>query len=301
MIGSWICHLYCLILLLRSTALSVFCEKHLKHGTTRKTMESQNFPHDVGTAFSDILNEHNLFGKEGMNIASEIISTILETLHKSHTSLHSYNANIEHQLISTSRCFDLVCVAHNVFGLPIREQKRCICLNKSSEKKDYITFFHSVDVSAIPVVEMKSLGQLLRDADKQFQFATENCQCGNKIKRSLRSEPPIFAIVFNWPIDKHCRIDMSEVLINITTPLRFDTLYDEVLPPEDYTLATAICCLEEEHLCFARKEEKWIIYGSKAVEFADSWECLLHRYRHRSLRPQILFFDRVGSDSSIHW
>jgi hypothetical protein len=41
---------------------------------------------------------------------------------------------------------------------------------------------------------MKSLGQLLRDADKQFQFATENCQCGNKTKRSLRSEPPIFAI-----------------------------------------------------------------------------------------------------------
>jgi hypothetical protein len=92
-----------------------------------------------------------------MNIASEIISTILETLHKSHTSLHSYNANIEHQLISTSRCFDLVCVAHNVFGLPIREQKKCICLNKSSEKKDYITFFHSVHVSAIPVVEVNSI------------------------------------------------------------------------------------------------------------------------------------------------
>jgi hypothetical protein len=55
--------------------------------------------------------------------------------------------------------------------------------------------------------------------------------------------------VFNWPIDKHCRIDMSEVLINITTPLRFDTLYDEVLPPEDYTLATAVC--PERTSCFS--------------------------------------------------
>ncbi|KAG0530459.1 hypothetical protein BDA96_05G188200 [Sorghum bicolor] len=282
---------HCIICLLRKTFKAWDNEKD--YGVT-------TFPHDVGTAFSDILNEHNIFGKEGINIASEIISTILETLHKSHTYSHFYNANIEHRLISTSRGFDLVCVAHNVFGLPIREQKKCICLNKSSEEKEYITFFHSVDVSAIPTVEKKSLGQLLRDANKQFQFATENCQCENKTKRSLLSEPPIFAIVFNWPIDKHCHIDMSEVLINITTPLRFDTLYDEVLPPEDYTLATAICCLEEEYVCFARKEEKWIIYGSQTVEFADSWECLLHRYRHRSLRPQILFFDRVRSDSSIH-
>ncbi|XP_066334122.1 uncharacterized protein [Miscanthus floridulus] len=133
-----------------------------------------------------------------------------------------------------------------------------------------------------------------------FSLPLRTANVGTRLSSSLRSEPLIFAIVFNWPIDKHCRIDMSEVLINITTPLRFDTLYDEVLPPEDYTLATAICCLEEEHLCFARKEEKWIIYGSKAVEFADSWECLLHQYRHRSLQPQILFFDRVRSDSSIH-
>lgn len=41
---------------------------------------------------------------------------------------------------------------------------------------------------------MKSFSQLLRDADKQFKFATENCQCGNKTKRSLLSEPLIFAI-----------------------------------------------------------------------------------------------------------
>lgn len=92
-----------------------------------------------------------------MNIASEIISTILETLHKSHASLHSYNETIEHQLISTTRCLDHVCVAHNVFGLPIREQKKCICLGESSEEKEYITFFHSVDVSAIQIMEVNNI------------------------------------------------------------------------------------------------------------------------------------------------
>ena len=33
------------------------------------------------------------------------------------------------------------------------------------------------------------------------------------------------------------------------------------------------------------------------LQFADSWESLLHRYRHRSLRPQILFFDCVRYSS----
>ncbi|PAN43029.2 hypothetical protein PAHAL_8G223000 [Panicum hallii] len=254
------------------------------------------FPSDVRTAFSDILNDRNLFGKEGVNIVSEIVSTIFGALHKSHASLHSDNPTFEHQAISTTRCLDFVCVAHNVFGLPIREQKKCNCLNESSDEKDYTTFFHSVDVSTIQTMEMKSFGQLLRDADKQNQYDSENCPCGNKTEHSLRSAPPVFSVVFNWAIDKESHIDMSEVLRNITTPLQFDVLY-EVLRQEEYTLATAVCCVEEEHLCFAWKEGKWIIYGSKTIEFADSWESLLHRYRHRSLRPQILFFDCVRYSS----
>jgi hypothetical protein len=70
--------------------------------------------------------------------------------------------------------------------------------------------------------------------------------------------------VFNWPIDKHCHIDMSEVLINITTPLRFDTLYDEVLPPEDYTLATAVC--PERTSCFSYVFLSSIVHESSHLQ-----------------------------------
>lgn len=89
-----------------------------------------------------------------MNIASEIVSTIFDALHKSHASLHSDDPDLEHNLISTARCLDFVCVAHNVFGLPIREQKKCKCLNESSEEKKHTTFFHIVDVSAIQTTEV---------------------------------------------------------------------------------------------------------------------------------------------------
>ncbi|KAL6654896.1 hypothetical protein ACP70R_008361 [Stipagrostis hirtigluma subsp. patula] len=284
------------------------------------------FPGDVETAFSDILNEQNICMKAGANIASEIISTIFELLHKlhtpldfetkRHTSLDSDKPTLEYRAMCRSRCSDFVCLPHNIFGFPIREQKKCICLEEPSEDKEFTTFYLSIDVSAIRTMEMKSLGQLLRDADKQFQCDTESCQCGNKIvERSLGSAPPIFVTdvgaslqvtvdyiisatapknsIFNWPIEKESYIDMSDLLMNITAPLQLDILYD-VLPANDYTLATAICCVEEEHLCFARHAEKWIIYGSNTVEFADSWESLLKRYCHRSVQPQILFFERIS-------
>lgn len=49
------------------------------------------------------------------------------------------------------------------------------------------------------------------------------------------------------------------------TPVHIGPDYDRCT----ILLCNQICCLEEEHLCFARKEEKWIIYGSKAVEAWD--------------------------------
>lgn len=41
---------------------------------------------------------------------------------------------------------------------------------------------------------MESLGQLLQGADKQNQYDTDSCPCGNKTERSLQSAPPIFAV-----------------------------------------------------------------------------------------------------------
>ncbi|RLM69328.1 hypothetical protein C2845_PM17G12770 [Panicum miliaceum] len=189
--------LHCIVCLLRKIFNAWDNEKD--YGVT-------TFPSDVRTAFSDILNDWNLFGKE----------------------------------------------AHNVFGLPIsREQKKCNCLNESSKEKDYTTFFHSVDVSAIQTMEMKSFGQLLRDADKQNQYAVlrrnisalpgkrENGSC-----MEARQQRHEFSIIF----------------------------YFFVLPCNAHDL-----CLY--------------------LQFADSWESLLRRYRHRSLRPQILFFDCVRYSS----
>jgi len=96
-----------------------------------------------------------------VNIVSETVSIIFEALHKSHASLHSDNPAFEHKALSATRFLDFACLAHNCFGLPIREQKKCNCLNESSEAKNYTTFFHSVDVSAIQIMEVNSIFALL--------------------------------------------------------------------------------------------------------------------------------------------
>lgn len=69
--------------------------------------------------------------------------------------------------------------------------------------------------------------------------------------------------VFNWPIDKHSHIDMSELLINITTPLQFDMLY-EVLRPEDYTLATAVC--SDRTSCFSYLFHSSFVHDSSHLQ-----------------------------------
>ncbi|KAF2911513.1 hypothetical protein DAI22_11g185600 [Oryza sativa Japonica Group] len=100
-------------------------------------------------------------------------------------------------------------------------------------------------------------------------------------------------LVFSWPTEKENYVDMSEVLINIAAPLDIIHTVYEVDIKRMYSLITVVCCVDDEHVCFARGEGKWIIYESQTVEFADCWESLLQRYRGRILRPQILFFEML--------
>ena len=43
-------------------------------------------------------------------------------------------------------------------------------------------------------------------------------------------------------------------------------MYGPVYDKHTTLLCNQVCCVEEEHLCFAWKEGKWIIYGSKTIE-----------------------------------
>ncbi|EEC68466.1 hypothetical protein OsI_36700 [Oryza sativa Indica Group] len=199
-----------------------------------------------GTAFSDILNDRNFDYKENENVASEIISIIVELLHMSQK--HYYFETFEPVEISPSRCFGY-CVPHDVFGVYLK-QKKCNCVNKPGAENHYIAIFHTVDVGAVQKSEMKSFDDILKAAE----LDVESCRCGNMTE------------VFSWPTEKENYVDMSEVLINIAAPLDIVHTVHEVDIKRMYSLITVVCCVDDEHVCFARGEGKWIIYESQTVE-----------------------------------
>uniref|UniRef100_A0A0E0RAG5 DUF629 domain-containing protein n=1 Tax=Oryza rufipogon TaxID=4529 RepID=A0A0E0RAG5_ORYRU len=143
------------------------------------------------TAFSDILNDRNFDYKENKNIASEIISIIIEILHMSqkHYSFETF----EPVEISPSRCFGY-CVPHQVLGMYFK-QKKCNCVNKPGGENDFIAIFHTVDVGAVQKTEMKSFGDILKAAE----LDVESCRCGNKTE------------VFSWPTEKENYVDMLRI------------------------------------------------------------------------------------------
>ncbi|XP_015697862.1 uncharacterized protein LOC102712312 [Oryza brachyantha] len=248
---------------------------------------------NVGTAFSDILNDRNFDYKEYKNIAYEIISIIVDILHKSQKhyrwkTVEPDGITFEPYEINPSRCFGC-CVAHEVLGLCFNEKRKCNCVSKSGDENRYSAIFHTIDVGAIQKTEMKSFSNIMEAAE----LDVERCRCGNKTEGCLSYPPHIFTTVFRWPTEKENYVDMSEVLINIAAPLDIPKIIYGVDMKHMYTLVTAVCCVEEEHLCFARGEGNWLIYESQKVEFADCWESLLRGYRGKNLRPQILFFEEV--------
>uniref|UniRef100_A0A0E0F7E9 DUF629 domain-containing protein n=1 Tax=Oryza meridionalis TaxID=40149 RepID=A0A0E0F7E9_9ORYZ len=139
-----------------------------------------------GTAFSDILNDRNFDYKENENVASEIISIIVEILHMSQK--HYYFETFEPVEISPSRCFGY-CVPHDVFGVYLK-QKKCNCVNKPGAENHYIAIFHTVDVGAVQKSEMKSFDDILKAAE----LDVESCRSGNMTEGSLLFPPHIFTI-----------------------------------------------------------------------------------------------------------
>uniref|UniRef100_A0A0E0BKV9 DUF629 domain-containing protein n=1 Tax=Oryza glumipatula TaxID=40148 RepID=A0A0E0BKV9_9ORYZ len=178
-------HILFIIYQSETTALRVYYAKYSMLGITMKTTQQPSF-WVMRELLLVILNDRNFDYKENKNIASEIISIIIEILHMSqkHYSFETF----EPVEISPSRCFGY-CVPHQVLGTYFK-QKKCNCVNKPGGENDFIAIFHTVDVGAVQKTEMKSFGDILKAAE----LDVESCRCGNKTEGSLLFPPHIFTI-----------------------------------------------------------------------------------------------------------
>lgn len=58
-------------------------------------------------------------------------------------------------------------------------------------------------------------------------------------------------------------------------------------------LLSYICYAEDRYVCFARDEDRWLIYDSDTIESEDTWEHLLERFRDCKLQPEVLIFEVI--------
>uniref|UniRef100_A0A0E0MG64 USP domain-containing protein n=1 Tax=Oryza punctata TaxID=4537 RepID=A0A0E0MG64_ORYPU len=266
------------------------------------------------TRFADFTTSL-VYTKDGKRkTATDIVKLIFRRLHSSQTPLHFEfkGENLEHQTPIKPSLLGCICLVHDLFGLHIYENK-FNCVNEVHTKYKYTTFLHSIDLGAIGKTKVESFRELLKAWKSRIE------SCGDMVSQySLLYPPRLFMTgrvvfstdilnvimhicflylsekAFGWKDDKVSHINMHEVLMSLAAELDISHFYGGLHSGSKYTLVSAVCWNGQgQYVCFARNENRWLIYDNNKVMPAGSWQESIERYRQYKLRPEILFFEHV--------
>uniref|UniRef100_A0A0D9XTU4 DUF629 domain-containing protein n=1 Tax=Leersia perrieri TaxID=77586 RepID=A0A0D9XTU4_9ORYZ len=239
----------------------------------------------------DSLRSFVIDEQAGNITADRVVKSILERLHMAQTPLHfEFKGEPSGPQTSIVPSFvGCICPAHNLFGLHI--EKKCKCVNEIPTKTES-TFFHCINLGAVEGAKLESFSELLKAVNNQLLCDPKIGGCGDRIVQYLSYPPHMFMIVFRGRNNKGSCINMHEVLISLAAKLDISHIYEGLQSESMYNLVSAVCCDGEgQYRCFARDEARWLIYGSKTVKSAESWEKLIDGYSQANLRPEILCFE----------
>uniref|UniRef100_A0A0D9XSZ1 C2H2-type domain-containing protein n=1 Tax=Leersia perrieri TaxID=77586 RepID=A0A0D9XSZ1_9ORYZ len=228
--------------------------------------------------------------KDGLRTATGIVKSIFRSLHLSQTPLHFEfkGETLEQQTVTEPSLLGCICLMHDLFGLHKCEIK-CRCANGIITEYKHTTFLHNVDLGVIGETKLESFNELLKAADKQLLCDTSNGGCGHKFSQySLLYPPRVLMAVFKWGVDDVSHINKHGVLMSLAEKLDISHNYGGLHSGCMYTLVSAVCRNDQEqYLCFARNENRWLIYDNNTVMYAASWEASIERYSEANLYPEI--------------
>ncbi|XP_048528613.1 uncharacterized protein LOC125508075 isoform X1 [Triticum urartu] len=247
------------------------------------------------TLLCRVVDYSTFYEKVGKTFASEIVATILIELHMSETcSRFRENKGTKRHVVNSVTCGDCICPTHYLFGIKFDAQISCRC-GKSSGEYLYTTLFHKLDVGSPQTAKIKSFAELPVLLDEQFREDNKCDHCGSlqNIDLFLSNTPHFFTIVLNWLGGSESQDALSEVLAGITSPLDTEFFCRSAHSAAMYAVTSMICYADDRYVCFARDEDKWVIYGFETVKREDSWEHLLERFKDCKLQPEVLFFEVI--------
>ncbi|KAJ6734777.1 UBIQUITIN SPECIFIC PROTEINASE [Salix purpurea] len=263
-----------------------------------------DYPTSLSTAIDKLSPCGDLFQKDKMSNAFEVLRIILESLHHSLTSVEDFclSESKRRNCVGSLECTTDTCLIHTLFGMTVFKSVNDDNCGLESRQQKHTFFFHTISAFEL----RKKVSNLIRQGSSSFDellklvlvdyhlpWKPDADGCGEKhIKYFLQTPSHVFTSVLEWTTIWASREDIRETLAALATEIDVGILYQGLEKGKKYHMVSVVCYRGLLYSCFIYSDEykRWMLYDDTHVEVIGCWDCLCKICVERHFQPRILFF-----------
>ncbi|KAJ6371282.1 hypothetical protein OIU77_001731 [Salix suchowensis] len=262
------------------------------------------YPTSLSTAIDKLSPCGDLFQKDKMSNAFEVLRIILDSLHHSLTSVEDFclSESKKRNCVGSLECTTDTCLVHTLFGMTVFKSVNDDNCGLESRQQKHTFFFHTISAFEL----RKKVSNLIRQGSSSFDellklvlvdyhlpWKPDADGCGeNHIKYFLQTPSHVFTSVLEWTTIWASRDDIRETLAALATEIDVGILYQGLEKGKKYHMVSVVCYRGLLYSCFIYSDEykRWMLYDDTHVEVIGSWDCLCKMCVERHFQPRILFY-----------
>ncbi|XP_034915469.1 uncharacterized protein [Populus alba] len=261
------------------------------------------YPTSLSIAIDKLSPCGDLFQKEKMNNAFEVLWIILDSLHHSLTSVEDFSLHESEKrhCVGSLECTTDTCLVHTLFGMTVYKSVNYDSCGLESRQQKHTFFFHTISAFELrkQVSTLRqgtsSFDELLKPMLVDYHLTLEPDADGcreNHFKYFLQTPSHVFTSVIEWTTIWVAREDIRETLAALATEIDVGILYQGLGKGKKYRLVSVVCYRGLLYSCFIYSDEckRWMMYNDTHVEVIGSWDFLCKKCVEKHFQPRILFF-----------
>jgi len=260
-----------------------------------------------------------LFRLREQSDAEEALDAILKLLHFDHIGPAGMaklpvppagSAKAAESVLSRSLdcACEPACLAHQVFGTQLMDQKVCTRCGSTSDPDSASSFLYRLYVAEHIAAKRKhsgwSMEELLKHSYMQQNYscpaATPDAPCAGpaKLHRWVLGVPEVFALQCVWSSPETERADIEALLRTIPQELHVDQFLSVQGSGQDkqaysYRFRGMICYYGRHYMAifYSSAFQSFVMFDDKRVSNLGDWNAVLERCGRGKLQPTVLFFE----------